>query len=124
MVKRLIIFYMALHLAFSPVASALASTACSSILQAESAPCKHHSHQAVAAQQQDRAISEAKQNCHDSGQDTNSRDRCSCHYTPSVAGLLNTFVARITENVTAPIVSPLQTQPSVTDTPIYKPPRV
>lgn len=121
MTKRLTTLYIALHLAFGPVFSAFAST-CSAMPDQPNPhqECTHH--QATALQQQDQNH-QAHQNCHESDQDNNAHDRCGCHCPASTAGLVNTFFPDLADNVTVPFSSPVQTQRSVTDTPLFKPPR-
>lgn len=124
MTKRLISFYVALHLALAPVVSAFASTACHSLpSQDETSHCKHH-HEAASLEHQNPVASEPHQNCHsEQDQDKTSKAKCSCHCAAPVAGLVNTLASCLAQSVSIAIVSPVKTQHSVTDTPLFKPPR-
>ncbi len=121
MIKRFMTLYITLHLAFSPIVSAFASTCPSMSDPGSHEECAHH--QTPARHEQHKPSSDRLQNCHASEQDHNSNDRCGCHCPASTAGLVNTFVPPLVDEVNVPFVSLVQTRHSITDTPLFKPPR-
>lgn len=121
MIKRLMALYIALHLALAPAVSAFASN-CSSMKEPGSFEMRMH-HQASARHDHSHhASGDTHQHCHDSEEDNHS-DQCGCHCSASTSGLVNTFSPRLAHSVTVPFDALAQTQHSVTDTPLFKPPR-
>lgn len=122
MFKRLTTLYIALHLAFGPVAGVFASTCLPMMDTGSHEECTHH--RTMAQQDQHSQNNDSHRNCHESEQDKNTHDRCNCDCPASTAGLIHTFFPRLADNVIVLLVSPAETQHSVTGARLFKPPRV
>jgi hypothetical protein len=121
MIKRLMTLYIALHLAFGPAVNAFAS-GCAMPDQANlHQECDHH--QKASTQAADRHGQSHDINCHDSGSGKKAPSRCDCDCPASTVGLITTVSPPLADNPVVPFASAVQTQHSVTDTQLYKPPR-